>query len=201
MLIGDLRIGMLSKALVDGAVDLLAHMAAQTPPALATRGGEFLDPLLFEALTQLRFASPLLPIALLPLSQFAVECPVVLAVACRDEVSNPHVYADRRGRGFCVYWNHLIVAQGQPPCTITALVEGHAGIDGLALEHLAVVGSQLDGDQQLPAECERADLEPVVEGGVLGGFKHSHVGVGLDAGLPEHRDIPLAPRWFFGVRI
>ena len=91
--------------------------------------------------------------------------------------------------------NHLVVRERQPPA-ITALIEGHAGIDGLALKRLAVIGSQLDRDQQLFAEFQGADLEPVVKGRVLRGFEHGDVDVGLDAGLPQRRDVPLVPDWF-----
>ena len=38
----------LGKALVDRAVDLLAHVAGEPLSALAARGGEFLGPLLFQ---------------------------------------------------------------------------------------------------------------------------------------------------------
>ena len=111
------------------------------------------------------------------------------------KLAMPDVHADHWGRWGGVYRDFLVIAEGQPPA-ITALVEGHAGIDGLVFECLAVIGSQLDRDQHLLAEFERADREPVVKGRVLRGFEHDDVDVGLDAGLPEHRDVPLAPRWF-----
>src|SRR5258708_19371025 len=44
--VGDLRAFVLSKTLVDRAVDLLAHMAGETLPASAFGGGQLLDPFL-----------------------------------------------------------------------------------------------------------------------------------------------------------
>jgi len=48
MLIGDLRALVLGKALVDGAVDLLAYMAGETLPTLAAGRGKLLDPFLLQ---------------------------------------------------------------------------------------------------------------------------------------------------------
>jgi hypothetical protein len=192
---GDLRVRVLSKALVDRAVDLLAHMAGETLPALATGRREFLDTFLLQARAQLRLAPPLLAVALLSFPEFAVKGAVVLAGTGRQEVGNAHIHADHRSRRGCVDRDLLVITEGHPPA-ITTLVEGHAGIDGLACERLAVVGSQLDGDQHLLAEFERADREPVVKGRVLRGSQCDNIDVGLDAGLPEHRDVPLAPRGF-----
>ena len=59
LFIGELCIRMLSKALVDRAVDLLLHMPDETLPAFTTRGGELLDPFLFQAPAELRLAAPL----------------------------------------------------------------------------------------------------------------------------------------------
>src|SRR6266496_3305150 len=188
----------LGKALIDRAVDLLTDMAGKTLPRPATGGGKLLDPLLFQALAQLRLAAALLPVALLALSQLAMKGPVVLAGRGGHEVGDAHIHAVHRGRWRGLYWDDLIITEGQPPA-VPALVEGDAGVDGLAFERLAVIGRQLDGEPQLLAECERADREPVVKGRVLRGFEDDHIGVGLDAGLRERRDVPLAPHGFFGV--
>src|SRR5216683_8000210 len=98
MLIGDLRALVLSKALVDGAVDLLAYMAGETLPASACGGGQLLRPFLLQASAQLGLAPPLLAVALLTLSEFAVEGAVVLAGACGQEVGDAHVHPDHRSR-------------------------------------------------------------------------------------------------------
>src|SRR6266851_2893475 len=82
LFIGDLRVGMPRKTLIDRPVDLLTHMADKTLPALATGGRKYPDTLLFETLAQLGFASSFLPVAFLSLSQFAVKRPVVLARTC-----------------------------------------------------------------------------------------------------------------------
>ncbi len=185
--IGDLRVRVLSKALVDCSVDFLAHMAGQALSRAAARGGKLLDAFLLQALAQLRLTSPLLPVALLSLSEFAVKGAIVLAGTGRDEVRNPDVYADHRGRWGGVYRDFLVITEGQPPA-ITTLVERHAGIDGLAFERLAVVGSQLDRDQQLLAEFQRADREPVVKGRVLGGFE-------LDSCTPASRVPSVSCSW------
>src|SRR5260221_236606 len=131
--------------------------------ALAAGRGKFLAPFLLQALAQLRLAPPLLPVALLSFPEFAVKSAVVLAVAGRQEVGNPNIHADHRGRRGGVYRDDLVVGERQPPA-IAALVEGDAAIDGLTFERLAVVGSQLDREQQLLAEFQCADREPVVKG-------------------------------------
>src|SRR5260370_33017284 len=157
---------MLSKALVDRPVDLLAHVAGEPLPALAAGGGKLLGPFLFQALAQLGFAPSLLAVALLPFSQFAVKGAVVLAVAGGEEVGDTHIHPDHRGRRPGLDGDHLVVAQRQPPA-ITALVERHAGIDSFSLNRLAVAGSQLAGDQHLLAQSQRAARPPLVTGGVL----------------------------------
>jgi len=177
LFVGELAALVLLKALVDRAVDLLAHMASQALPALAAGGGELFDPFLFEACPQFGLAPPLLAVALLPLSEFAMKGAVVLPFAGGQEVGDAHVHADHRGRWGGVDRDDLVVGERHPPAII-ALVERHAGIDGLAFERLAMVGSQLDWDQQLLAEFQRADREPVVKGRVLGGFELDDVGVG-----------------------
>jgi hypothetical protein len=186
--VGKLVALVLGKALVDRAVDFLAHMPGETLPCATARGGKLLDAFLLQAFAQLRLAPPLLAVA---------EGAVVLAGTGRNEVRDAHVHADHRGRRGGVDRDFLVIAEGHPPA-ITALVEGHAGIDGLSFERLAVIGSQLDGDQHLLAEFQRADREPVVKGRVLRGSQCDNIDVGLDAGLPQHRDMPLAPRGFFG---
>src|SRR5947207_780106 len=120
---------------------------------------------------------------------------VALAVARRQEVGDADIYADHWSRGFGLCRDYLVIRESQPPAVI-ALIDGHAGIDGLALKGFAVVGCQLDGHQQLLAEFQGADLEPVVKGRVLRGFKDGDVDVGLDTYSPQHRDIPLVPDWF-----
>ena len=85
--IGELGALVLSKALVDRAVDLLAHMAGETLPALAAGRWEFRDPLLLETLAQPGLAAAFLPVALLSLSEFPVKGAVVLAGTGRQEVS------------------------------------------------------------------------------------------------------------------
>src|SRR6266567_5014057 len=117
--------------MVDGAVDLLPYMPGQTLPAFAAGRGKLLDAFLFQARPQFGLAPPFLAVALLPFTQFAVKGTVVLAVAGRQEVGDPHIHANHRGRGFCAYWNDLIVTEGQPP-PIGTLVERDAGIDSLA---------------------------------------------------------------------
>ena len=97
LFVGELRIGVLGKALVDRAVDLLTHMAGEPLPALAARGGELLDPFLLQALAQFGLAPPLLPVALLSLAQFPVKGAVVLAGTGREEVGDAHIHADHRG--------------------------------------------------------------------------------------------------------
>jgi hypothetical protein len=193
--VGELAALVLFKALVDCPVNRLPHVPGEPLPALAAGGGELLDASLLQALAQLRLAPPLLPVALLPLSEFAMEGAVVLPVAGRQEVGNPNIHADHRGRRRGVDQDDLVVGERQPPA-ISALVEGHTGIDGLVFERLAVVGSQLDREQQLLAECERADLQPVVKGRVLGGFELDDVGVGLDAALSQRGNVPFFPGWF-----
>src|SRR6266849_5973609 len=111
MLIGNLRALMPGKALVDGAVDLLAYMAGETLPTLAAGGGQLLRPFLLQASAQLGLAPPLLAVALLPLSEFAVKGAVVLAVAGGDEVGDAHVHANHRGRRRGLYRNHLIITE------------------------------------------------------------------------------------------
>jgi hypothetical protein len=98
MFIGKLGIGMLGKTLVDCVVDPLTDMTGETLPASACGGGEFLDPFLFQALAQLRLAPPFLAVVLLALSQFAMECPVVLSSAGGDKVGNTRINTDHRGR-------------------------------------------------------------------------------------------------------
>jgi len=137
--VGELATLVLFKALVDRPVNRLPHVAGEPLPALAARGGELFDPFLLQAPAQLRLAPPLLAVALLPLAQFAVKGAVVLAVAGRDEVRNPDIHANHRGRRRGVDRDDLVVGERQPPA-ISALVEGDAGIDGLTFERLAVVG-------------------------------------------------------------
>src|SRR5438874_284979 len=62
LFIGDLRVRMLCKTLIDRPVDLLTHMAHKTLPALAPGGRKCPDTLLFETRAQLGFASSLLPV-------------------------------------------------------------------------------------------------------------------------------------------
>ncbi len=62
LFIGKLHIEMFSKALIHRPIDLLPYMPDQPLPAPAAGGRQLLDPLLFEALTQLGLASSLLPI-------------------------------------------------------------------------------------------------------------------------------------------
>src|SRR5712692_1973963 len=52
-------------------------------------------------------------------------------------------------------------------------------------------------NQQLFAKVEGADLQPVVNSGVLRGFEHDYIGIGLDAGLAQRGNIPFLPDWFF----
>src|SRR5215467_791392 len=78
--IGELCIRMVGKALVHGAVDLLLHMPDETLTAFTAGGGKRLRALLFQTCSQFRFAAAFLPISLLPLPQFAMKCPVVLAI-------------------------------------------------------------------------------------------------------------------------
>ena len=137
--VGELAALVLGKALVDRAVDRLPHVAGEPLPALATRGGELLDPFLLQTSAQFGLAPPLLAVALLPLPQFAVEGAVMLAVARGEEVGDAHVHADYRGRRRSVNRDDLVVTECQPPA-ISALVEGDAATDGLAFERLAVVG-------------------------------------------------------------
>src|SRR5258708_5137513 len=92
--VGELAALVLGKALVDRAVDLLAHMAGETLPRAAARGGKLLDAFLLQAPAQLRLAPPLLPVTLLSLPQFAVKGAIVLASPGRDEVRNPDIHAD-----------------------------------------------------------------------------------------------------------
>ena len=146
LFVGELCALVLGKALVDRTVDLLAHVAGEALPALAARGGKLLDALLLQAPAQFGLAPPLLAVALLSITELAMKGAVVLAVTCRDEVGNAHIHADHRGRGISLDGHDLVITQGQPPPAI-ALVEGHAGVDGLSLKRLAMVGCQLDGDQ------------------------------------------------------
>src|SRR5438270_813976 len=120
-------------------------MTGQALPALATSGGQFLGPFLFEALAQFGLAAPLPAVALVPLTQLAVEGAVVPPVASGQEVGDAHVYPDHRGRGRSLDADHLVVTESQPP-ERPALVERHAGIEGLVFECLAVVGGQFDGN-------------------------------------------------------
>ena len=71
---------MLGKTLIDRPVDLLAHMPDKALPARAAGGGKLLHTFLFQALAQLGLAPPLLAVALLPLSEFAVKGAIVLPV-------------------------------------------------------------------------------------------------------------------------
>ena len=66
--VGELCALVLGKALVDRAVDLLAHMTGETLPALTAGRREFLDAFLFQALAQFGLAAALLPVALLSLA-------------------------------------------------------------------------------------------------------------------------------------
>ncbi len=114
-------------------------------PALAASGGKCLDPFLFETLAQLGFAPPLLPVALLPLTQFAMKGAVVLARARGHKVGNPHIDANHRRRWLSLDWYHLIVTECQPPTSVTLIegntgIEGNAGIEGLAFHCLAMIG-------------------------------------------------------------
>src|SRR5258708_6884181 len=91
--VGELAALVLLKALVHRPVNRLPYVGGEPLSALAARGGEFFHPFLLQARAQLRLASPFLPIALLPLPQFAVKGAVVLAVACRQDVCDAHVPA------------------------------------------------------------------------------------------------------------
>ena len=173
LFIGKLTPFMLSKALIDRPVDLLLHVPDQALPTFAAGGGKLGDALLFQACALLRLAPPLLPIPLMPLAQFAIEHPVVLAIAGREEVGKTHIHPDHRSIRVGVNRHDLIVGQGQPPDAILTFIERHAGVE---LPHLSclwvsellfVVRRQLDGDQQGLAKLQGADLEPVVEGGVV----------------------------------
>src|SRR5260370_4422176 len=137
--VGELAALVLLKALVHRPVDRLPYVAGEPLSALAARGGEFFHPFLLQALAQLRLAPPFLPVALLPLPQFAMKGAVVLPVAGGQEVGDAHVYADHRGRRHGVYRDDLVVGERQPPA-ISALVARDAGVDSLVLERLAVVG-------------------------------------------------------------
>ena len=198
LFVGELRALVLGKALVDRAVDLLTHVPGEALPAFAACGGELLHPFLLQTRAQFGLAPSLLAVALLSLLELSVKGAVVLAVARRDEVGDAHIYADHRGRGFGLAGNLLVIRERQPPA-VTAPVERHTGIDGFSREHPEVVGSQLDRDQQLLAECECADLEPVVKGRVLRRLEDGDVDIGLDADVRERRDVPFAPCWFFSL--
>ncbi len=200
MLVGDLCALVLGEALVHRPVDRLAHMAGQALPTLAAGGGQLLDSFLLQALAQFGLASSFLSVALVSISQLAVKGAIMPPVAGGQEIDNAHVHAHHRGTRFCVDCNHLIVAEGQPPAII-ALVEDHAAIDGLVLECLAVIVGQLNRNQQLFAECEGADREPVIKGRVLRRFELDHISIGLDADLPEYWDVPFFPGRFFPLHV
>ena len=40
---------------------------------------------------------------------------------------------------------------------------------------------------------EGADLQPAVKGRILRGYEYNNVGIGLDAGLVQGRNVPLLP--------
>ena len=199
LFIGKLCAFMLSKALIHRPVDLLLDMPDEALPTLVARRGQLFDPLLFQTLAELGLAAALLAVSLLPVTQLAIERPVVPTIRGGQEVGNADIHPDHRSIGCGVNRHDLIIGKRQPPHAILALIELHAGIE---LPHLPrlwvgdlffVVRRQLDGDKQGLAEFQSADLEPVVKGGVVRGFKRNDVGVRLDAGLSKGGNVPLFP--------
>ncbi len=113
-------------------------MPHETLPALTAGRGEFLDAFLLQALAQLGFAPPLLPVTLLSLSKFAMKGAIVLARTGGEQVGNADIDANHRSIGFGLQRDYLVVGKRQPPPTVT-LVEGDTRIDGLLFQHLTMI--------------------------------------------------------------
>src|SRR5207244_587914 len=94
LLIGELCISVLVKALVHRSIDLLTHIANQALPALTPGRRKPRDALLLQTFAELRLPPSLLAVALLPFAQFAVKRPIVLPGAGGEEVSNADINAD-----------------------------------------------------------------------------------------------------------
>jgi hypothetical protein len=207
LFIGKLCAFMLSKALIHRPVDLLLHLPDEALPTLAARRGQLCDPLLFQTLAEFGLAAALLAVSLLPVTQLAIERPIVPTIRGGHKVGNADIHPDHRSIGCSMNRHALIIGKRQPPHAILALIELHAGVELPHLPRLwvsdlfSVVRRQLDGDKQGLAKFEGADLEPVVKAGVVRGFKRNDVGVRLDAGLSKGGNVPLFPGWFFCLRV
>lgn len=121
---------MLLKAQVDGSVDLLPHLTNESLPRRAGCGWQlfFRHTFLFQARSQLRFPATFFTISLLSLSELPAKGAVLLAIGCRNEVSDADINTDDRCIWFSLEGNRLIVGKRQPPDLIP-LVERDAAVD------------------------------------------------------------------------
>src|SRR5438270_4535181 len=103
---------------------------------------------------------------------------VVFAIRSGEEVGNAHIDPNYRRICRSLNRNTLIIRKCEPPHSLT-LIELDTRIDGFPFEHLAMIVSQFDRHEQELAKGKRADLEPVVKGGILGGLEPDHIHIGL----------------------
>src|SRR5215831_19484569 len=110
VLIDETSLWMRIEYLVDGSIDLLAHVPTEPLPRRAARRGKLClgHPLLLKAVAQFGFVSALVPIVAMLASQSTMERPVTLTRRGRDEVGDADIYSHHRSIWCRLKRNRLI---------------------------------------------------------------------------------------------
>src|SRR5579885_2106156 len=173
----------ISKALIDGTIDLLLDMAQQSLPAPTARGGQLLDPFFLQAHSQFRFAAAFGAISLVTRAQVFMERAVLLAGTGRHEIGYAHIDPhDRRTRNG-VLRDFFIIGEGEPPDTF-APIELHA-----AIELSWLLGPGVDQDTLVIRGCFWQRLRPPTKRG-----KNGHPGGETPKGAREKGEHLLVRR-------